>query len=124
MHGAGIHVTTELTTIENNVVAFNRGFAGLGSGAGIRAPGAVRCNNSFGNDGPDYYLADTTGLGNLSQDPLFCDLATNDYSLHVDSPCAESQSPTCGLIGAFPVDCGVTNLVRASWGHIKVLYRR
>jgi hypothetical protein len=51
-------------------------------------------------------MSDPTGQnGNISVDPLFCDVANLDLTLHADSPCAPEQQPTCGLIGALPVGC-------------------
>ena len=55
---------------------------------------------------------DQTGSnGNISEDPLFCDALEGDYRLRLDSPCTAANSPEgCGLIGALPVGCGITNV--------------
>lgn len=70
----------------------------------------VACCNVYGNEGGNYVgIPDQTGLnGNISADPLFCDAAHNDYSIHALSPCAPGHHPNgadCGLIGAVGVGC-------------------
>jgi hypothetical protein len=121
VHGAGIRVTTAVE-IRNNLVAFNHGPGTVASGAGIQAPGPVYCNDSWGNAGPDYLLANTSGTGNISEDPLFCDAPGGNYSISVISPCASSTGP-CGLIGAIPPACSATPVLRTSWGRLKHSYR-
>jgi hypothetical protein len=62
--------------------------------------------------------------GNLSADPLFCDIAHGDLMIQEDSPCAPSNSGvTCDLIGALGVGCGTVSVESKSWGQIKGLYR-
>jgi hypothetical protein len=121
-HGAGIRVVTTIAVIRNNLVALNRGLPGWSSGAGIQAPGPVHCNDSWGNEGPDYLLSDTSGQGNLSVDPLFCNPSSGDYSINAASPCAPGAG-ACGLIGALEPGCGVTPASRATWGRLKSMYR-
>jgi hypothetical protein len=83
-----------------------------GCGAGVRLLGTVTssdvsCNDVIENPGGNWIgLADPTGLnGNISLDPKFCDAAGGDVRLFDVSPCAPSQQPTCGLIGALDVGC-------------------
>jgi hypothetical protein len=79
---------------------------------GTPVPGSIACNdvwsNNRGNYGGD--SPDLTGIdGNISADPLFCNAQARDYTLDARSPCAPEHSPPgCGLIGAWPVVCGVT----------------
>lgn len=85
----------------------------------------LTCSDVFGNAGGDYVgVPDQTGLvGNISEDPLLCDLSGGN--LHVDelSPCAPPNN-SCGvLIGARPVGCGVTPVQSISWGAVKAMYR-
>lgn len=108
--GGGLFVTGG-AVIRNTVVAFSA------------AGGAVACWNSeapvlsccdlFGNTGGDWIacVAGDLGIdGNISADPLFCDAANGDFTLNAQSPCAPANSPAgCGLIGALPVGCGVTD---------------
>lgn len=91
-------------------------------------PGSVvvMCSNIFGNDGGDWTgcVAGMDGTnGNFSADPLFCDLAAGDLSLHGDSPCAPASTGECGLIGALGPWCGPLAVEPHSWGSIKALYR-
>ncbi|MCK4512000.1 right-handed parallel beta-helix repeat-containing protein [bacterium] len=68
-------------------------------------------------------IPDLTGsYGNISADPLFCDVTMNDFHLHDTSPCATS-GPSGGYIGAFDVACTSTTVETKSWGAIKAMYR-
>ncbi len=68
----------------------------------------VRCNNAWGT-GQSYmdFCVTHVGVdGNISEDPMFCDVAAGDYRLAPESPCAPGNSPSgCGLVGALPI-CG------------------
>jgi hypothetical protein len=75
-----------------------------------------RCCDVFGNDGGDWIgsIADQYGVeGNFSEDPRFCDVEQNDFTLHRDSPCLPDNHPDgpgCGLIGAHPVGCPMSSV--------------
>lgn len=87
---------------------------------------AVTCTDIFGNDGGDWVDCISgmeSASGNLSADPLFCNLAGGDLTLRVASPCAPEHSGDCGQIGADGVGCGTTGLAPSSWSQIKGLYR-
>ena len=74
---------------------------------------SVLCTDIYQNTGGDWTgcVADQAGIhGNLSLDPLFCDLAGDDLTLPPDSPCAPENSGGCGLIGAWPVTCGASSV--------------
>jgi len=61
--------------------------------------------------------------GNFSRDPEYCGIDdSGNYFLQSDSPCAPGNHPDgydCGLIGAFPVNCGKVEAKASSWGSIK-----
>jgi hypothetical protein len=61
---------------------------------------------------------------NFSENPLLCgdDNPTEPLTLHSDSPCAEANNPTCGLVGAWDVGCD-TPVEAKSWGGIKAMFR-
>jgi hypothetical protein len=124
-NGAGIDIS-DGGTIARNIVVGN-GKNAVAAGVYCRAfvtPATVECNDSWGNVGPDYVLegdCDTTGLGNISLDPGFCDAADGDYQLSADSPCAPDNSP-CGLIGKYPAACGDVASERVTWGSLKILF--
>jgi hypothetical protein len=114
----------------NNIVVGN------GSGVGVYceglSPGDIRCNdvwnNLDGNYGGD--CGDPTGeYGNISIDPLFCDLENGDYTLTSTSPCVPGNHPDgydCGLIGFYGTGCVPTAVnphERTTWGMIKSIYR-
>jgi hypothetical protein len=64
--------------------------------------------------------------GNISEDPRFCNLGSEDFTLAEDSPCAPYSPPNeeCYLIGAWPVGCDQSAVGSATWGSIKAMYRR
>jgi len=98
-------------------------------GGGLFCDGGVflACLDAWDNAGGNYVgIPDPTGTnGNIAADPIFCDVAAQDFSIREDSPCAPQQNPTCGLVGALGVGCTVpTPTVSATWGQIKSLYAR
>jgi hypothetical protein len=75
------------------------------------------CNDVWSHRSDNYFgITDPTGTsGNISADPLFCNAPARDFTLDGLSPCAPANSPAgCGLIGAFPVECGVTDVADGS----------
>ncbi len=86
----------------NCILAYSlTGEAVAGSGA------EFACCNIYGNAYADWtgYEGQLGTSGNISEAPLFCDLAGEDYYLQDASPCAPGANPDCGLIGAYPVAC-------------------
>ena len=87
----------------------------------------LSCNDVSNNAGGNYAgLPDPTGnKGNISSDPLFCDLVALDVHLSSVSPCAAANSPAgCGLIGALDVNCeGPVPTQQTTWGAMKARYR-
>jgi len=107
---SGIGIRTDPIVVRNNVVT-NNYYVGLISDL-VPVPGSIACNDVWANQGGNYGgdCPDLTGIdGNISSDPLFCDPPARDFTLDAGSPCAPANSPEgCGLIGAWPVSCGVT----------------
>lgn len=66
----------------------------------------ISCTNIHGNSGGDWEgcLAEFEHVdGNMSADPLFCNVTAGDYSLAFGSPCLdENNDPSCETMGAFP----------------------
>jgi predicted outer membrane repeat protein len=89
----------------------------------------LTCCDMYGNEGGDWTGCAEGQLGvdgNISQNPLFCDVWENDFTLCEDSPCAPEANPACGLVGALPVacdPCGPTATERTSWGSLKAMFR-
>jgi subtilisin family serine protease len=107
--GAGINVASTPLTVTNTISAFNTGGTATANGINVsNTTPVLSCNDVFGNEGMNYGgVADPTGTdGNISADPLFCDLAGGDYAIEDGSPCAAGQSGGCGLIGALSAGCG------------------
>jgi hypothetical protein len=104
-----------VATLERCILAF-----GLeGGSASIWSDGEIHisCSDIFGNAGGDWVecIAEQYGInGNFSADPLFCEAATGDLSLHQDSPCMPGQHPLgdeCQIIGAWPIGCPISPVI-------------
>ncbi len=131
LQGGGIYLTGGAdVSLERSIVAFSTGDGGIVCGD----PGSslsVACSDVFGNQGDQYggECTDPTGTsGNISEDPLFCDLLGGDYTLCANSPCLPGNHPDgweCGLIGARGGGCGdcTSPVEEVTWGAIKALYR-
>jgi hypothetical protein len=147
--GGGIEVGGSTAQLMNNTVVLNRSDLGGGNiyvisanvqlqrcifshspGDGLRVDGSSTvtptCSDAFGNAGGNYVgIADPTGgNGNISADPLFCDLPSLDVHLTSTSPCTPALAAPCSLIGAEDVGCtGPVPTQPATWGRMKALYR-
>ncbi len=88
--GSGISVHSGSgIDIRNNIVAFNEG------SPGIYAPAAgivLEYNDVYGNARGDYSGA-LPGTGSISDDPIFVDTASADFSLFPVSPCVDAGDP-------------------------------
>jgi parallel beta-helix repeat protein len=122
LNGGGVHITRNAhPSVSRNIIAFN----GRGNGIhldDVESTVLLDCNDAWSNAPANYAgIPDHTGMdGNISEDPLFCDLAGRDFRLDERSPCAPDNSPAgCGLIGALDVGCGITAVEAATWGGIK-----
>jgi len=90
----------------HSIIAFSTWGSGVGCVIGHDVD--FECTNIYGNPGGDWidcleweYGED----GNISEDPLFCDLEGGDYTIHADSPCAAGNSPPCDWMGALFIGC-------------------
>ncbi len=104
----GLYITNSSPALENNLIAFNTGATTFANGVHVGGgTPTFSCNDTYGNDGSQYGgVADPTGSnGNISEDPIFCDVATGNYHLNNNSPCAPENSGGCGLIGALGTGC-------------------
>ncbi|MBZ0267860.1 hypothetical protein K8I85_06880 [bacterium] len=83
------------------------------------------CNLFWQNDAP-VIAACNVVIGqddNLEADPLFCDAATEDFTLMAASPAAPGDPGGCGLRGAYAVACGAVPVTPQTWGKVKGMYR-
>jgi len=106
--GGGIYVSNASPTIANNISAFNMGTTSNANGIHvINGTPVLTCNDVYGNDGDQYGgISDPTGTnGNISEDPLFCDIGAGNFNIDSTSPCAPDHSGGCGLIGALAATC-------------------
>jgi hypothetical protein len=100
----GVSIVQAVASVRNNIISSNSNF---GLSCFNPAPGSITCNDVWDNS-PNYEAGcpDPTGTdGNISLDPMFCDVDARDLRLGEDSPCAPGAS-ACGLIGAQSV-CSV-----------------
>ena len=104
----GIRCRGDSAVLQNTIIAFGQGPGVVVDGS--PTPPAMTCCDVFGNSGGDWTecIADQYGVnGNISLDPLFCDLDVGDVHLRDDSPCAPYAPPNeeCDLVGALGVSC-------------------
>jgi hypothetical protein len=106
--------------VSHNIIAFNSPGCGLTYG-GSTPPD---CNDLWHNeyDACGEAWSPDQG-GNFAQDPLFCDMANHDYSLHDNSPCLPGPQNLCGLVGGSSEGCGTVLVKQQSWGSVKELFR-
>ena len=127
--GAGVDMAAQPGGhVDRCLLAANRSTGAPGTAAGLLCnrgglAEAVRisCTNSWGNDGPAFSLqvADTTGRGNGSEDPLFCTPSVTPWALSDQSPCNAWR--LCGRIGSEAVACQLTPVRPMTWGALKAL---
>lgn len=121
--GAGVRVRDGSIQAGHTIIAFSVG----GESVACTGTGSVtlNCCDLFGNEGGDWVgciaaQADTDG--NMSADPLFCNVGHRNFRLAESSPCGETATE-CGLIGRHEVGC-TSAVEEATWGAVKALYRR
>ncbi len=122
-HGGEIYAASCDPWLVNTVVAFSAAAEGIYATQGHPF---MMCCDVYGNAGGDFggSAVPMTGLlGNISEDPLFCDLEDGDLTLDEMSPCAPDNNECGVLIGALSVACGAVAVEPTSWGTIKAMFR-
>ncbi|MBN2210059.1 MAG: right-handed parallel beta-helix repeat-containing protein [Sedimentisphaerales bacterium] len=92
-----------LSVLDNTIIAFNNGPAVVST-----SPPVLNCCDIYGNAGGPGDVAGQIGYnGNIAMDPIFCNAAAEDFTLHCSSPCMPFSPPNqmCDLIGAWPAGC-------------------
>ena len=105
--GAALRLWGTSAEINWTLIAFNTGGEAVQYNQGALLQFS-RCD-IYGNEGGDWIgsFANQFGYyGNVSADPLFCDLAGGDLTLHRDSPCARAPDMIHGAVGAHEIGCG------------------
>ena len=112
--------------IDRTVIAFGKETAAI-SCFGTPGDISVTCSDFFGNESGDW-IACVEGLdgteGNISEDPLFCDLENGSVAVEDCSPCLAAHN-TCGLdMGAGILGCACGEATEpTTWGAIKAMYK-
>ena len=108
--GGAIASQEVAVTLANTIIAFStNGESVYCEGTGSAT---LTCCDLYGNEGGDWVgcVGDQYGVnGNIAFDPLFCEPEVGDFSIEDISPCAPEWNPECGLIGAWPVGCGLSD---------------
>jgi len=112
-------------TLTNCMIAFSTQGEAIYCREATSTP-ALSCCDVYGNVGGDWVgcIADQYGVdGNFSEDPLFCDLTIDDFTLASNSPCLPEGNDCHVLIGAHGEGCEESPVEATSWGSIKAMYR-
>jgi parallel beta-helix repeat protein len=120
--GAGVYVReSAFIELETTIIAF--GIEGEAVACDGSSTATLGCCDIFGNEGGDWagcIAAQADVNGNMSADPLFCNVGEENLHLARTSPCADSA---CGLIGRYGVAC-TSAVEERTWGGVKALYHR
>ncbi len=96
--------------LDNSIISFTGG-GSVAVRCAELGTATLSCCDVYGNGAGDWVegIAGQLGQnGNISEDPRYCHAEGGNYSLHVTSPCAPDNNPTCGQVGALPVGCGTS----------------
>ncbi len=113
--GAVLLVEDAEASFDACIIAYTESEGGLVIDS-TSASASLSCCDVYGNAGGDYVgLPDQTGAsGNISVDPLFCDLDADDLHLAATSSCLPANN-SCGVqIGAFPQGCNLPTAAPSS----------
>ena len=121
----GVNVSPVL---DRTLIAFAKTAAAIYCGGGSPGTPTLTCCDIYGNELGDwaYCIAGQAGInGNLSQDPLFCDIPTGDISVEDCSPCLAANNGCGQNIGAeWDSGCGCGEATEpTTWGALKALYK-
>ncbi len=113
--------TEGTVTVENCIFSFGSGWSAV-TGTCTVSHSVVFGNLGAGGDSLECYHHE-----NLVVDPLFCEMAADDYTLCANSPClpGSSQNPWGEPVGALGSGCGdcASAVEPTTWGRIKGMYR-
>jgi hypothetical protein len=111
VRGGCIYASQVTVALHNSILAGS--VAGAAVNCENEATVSVSCCDVIGNAGGDWTgcIAGQAGVnGNIHADPAFCDPGHHDFGLQTGSPCTPESNPDCGLVGAWPVGCGTTDV--------------
>ncbi len=124
--GGGIYCEDSSPTLTNCIIAFST----LGEAVYYRrwssGSPTLTCCDIYGNEGGDWVdrIAGQYGVdGNFSEDPLFCDMTSDDFTLASNSPCLPDSNDCHVLIGAHGEGCPDSPAEATSWDSMKAMHR-
>ncbi len=79
----------------------------------------LQCNCIYANAGGEYDGI-APGSSDIYEDPQFCGIEFEDFTVRSSSPCLTGS---CGQIGAYNAGCGPISVQEESWATIKAMYR-
>ncbi len=120
--GTSVYLWKSDPWFDLNVFAFDEAGIDPVHCAELASPTFIR-SCVFGNASGDSLCG--TSSGTVFEDPLFCDLAGDDVTLHENSPCMPVNNPHGFLIGSSDAGCEPTAVQghEMHWGAIKAMYR-
>ena len=129
--GGVLHCWDSIPTLTNCIIAFNESpqFVVHCFSEDVQNSTPVFvCCNLYGNANGDWVgcIADQSGIdGNFSEDPLFCGMYNDDFTLCANSPCLPDGNDCGVLVGAHGEGCPdcSTPVELRSWGALKAKYR-
>lgn len=93
--GVAYFLSQSQPILDKSIVAFNGPGMGMGCLDSSDNP-LVSCCDVYGNTGGNL-ICGTNGGHNFSLDPLFCDMANDNYRLQMTSPCYPGHHPDGGF---------------------------
>ena len=120
--GTSVYVWKSDPWFDLNIFAFDESGVDPVYCAELADPTFIR-SCVFGNASGDSLCG--TSSGTVFEDPLFCNLAADDVTLHENSPCMPVNNPHGFLIGSCDAGCEPTAVQghEMHWGAIKAMYR-
>lgn len=124
--GAALYCSQTSPAITSSIISYGKG--GVTIHCDDLSNPALSCCNIFGCSAGDWtgaLEAQSESAGNISADPLFCNIHAEDFHLCGNSPCLLQEGQCAGRIGALGEGCGTCEAPtkEVTWGALKAGYR-
>lgn len=106
--GPALHYASEAPEISQTIIVNGDDKAITRNNTSDPTPN-ISCTDIWGNeeDWTDFLVELANNNDNISVNPLFCNPLFGDLSIYSTSECSPDFNPSCGLIGARSVVCGL-----------------